>query len=84
MSARKIKQSELTPWFPVGVNPVHPGEYNASVGDSMVSLRWWDGVGWSSVYWSGESREVIRCARSSRSTWSANDIRWRGLSEKPA
>lgn len=76
-----MNEQDLTPWFPVTVNPVHVGEYNASYLRSGRTLRWWDGKGWSTDYRREDSERRKQECRLRPAVMSR--IEWRGLAKEP-
>lgn len=75
-----ISETDVTPWFAFCVRPVHIGEYETRVGNS-IARRWWSGKWWSVWYRPDDSAFAIEMCRSRPSAY--QDVSWRGLSKKP-
>lgn len=75
--------SNLTPWFPPGVNPVHVGVYNASALKDKRVLRFWNGKYWSKDFSDRDSEVFVAHAKARASYWIAEIIYWRGLAVQP-
>lgn len=69
---------KLTPWFPANVKPVREGIYIATVVRGDTFYRYWDGKVWHC------GGDTVAKAAANRGFWRfQNQIRWRGLAEKP-
>jgi len=73
--------TELTPWFPGSVKPVHIGVYETDdVLPDDACFQHWNGTFWGLCSWSAEHAATRGQARGVSGFQESN---WRGLAKKP-
>ena len=78
----KIKESDLTPWFPAGVKPAYVGEYSVKDPHGAICLGWWSGKWWSWGYFEDTDITFKSLFLGSASN-KQNKFQFRGLKVKP-
>lgn len=68
-----------TEWFPADVKPVRVGVYQREYWSTCIGFSHWDGERWGAGY-----DEFSLAAEHAGTRSSFQELRWRGLAEKPA
>ena len=73
-----MSKPKLTDWFRHGVKPVHVGVYKTDAGYGENGFQYWNGANWR--FWGFDVNDAFNF-RHAESVF--QNVKWRGLAEKP-